>query len=82
MVGVPIPESAADFYRAVRRGPIFDTVWKLGVISVALLGAIALVAAFGAIGAAIGAVILAALLEENIRAFVIDIWNRDFERFP
>lgn len=82
MAGIPVPEAVVEFATAVRRGSIIDTLWKVGVLVLAISAAVALVTAFGVVGAAVGAVILSALIEEEVRALVLDVWNRNFEEVP
>jgi uncharacterized membrane protein YfcA len=73
-----IPSSVAGSIRSILAGSVGDVLWKLLVLS--LLGVLAylLVATGGVIGAFVGATLLATLWEDDVRAAVRNILNRNW----
>lgn len=73
-----IPRSVAGSIRSILSGTLGDVLWKVLVLS--LLGVLAylLVATGGVIGAFIGATLLATLWEDDVRAAVGNILNRNW----
>ncbi len=77
-IPTPIPESFIESLRAVWAGSLGDTLWKLAISVLIITLAVALLFNFGVIGGFVGAILLSALLEDDIRDAVVDVWNRDF----
>jgi uncharacterized membrane protein YfcA len=73
-----VPRSVWRSLRSVFSGTVGDVVWKVFILS--LLGAIAylLVAAGGVLGAFVGATLLATLWEDDVRAAVANVLNRNW----
>lgn len=80
MVKIPtlIPESLVESLGNIWSGSFGDTLWKATIAIVLASFAYLLLVTFGALGGFIGAILLSALIEDDIRAAVVDIWNRDF----
>ena len=80
MVRIPtlIPESFITSLRSVFSGGVIDILWKVSIAVLITAFAYILLAAFGVIGGFFGAILLSALIEDDIRAAVVDVWNRDF----
>lgn len=71
-----IPKSAVQRLRRLFAGSLGDILWKI-VISVVLVGIGYLLLAGGGIwGAIVGGAIITTLIDDDIRAFVSDLWNR------
>lgn len=78
-IPTPIPESAVANVRAFFRGTAVDVLWKAFVLVMLGLLLLALAAASPGFFVAfvIGAV-LSAVLSDDIRAIVSDVWHRNF----
>lgn len=70
-----LPESVKRTLGRVTSGSIGDILWKLFVIVLLTIAAIALLST-GPFGAAVGGLLLGTLLSDDVRAFVGDLWNR------
>lgn len=78
-IPTPIPESVGRGIRSIFMGPVLEVAWRLLVVALLLAVAYLLVVGFGGFGAAfVAGAILSALLSENIREAVSDVWNRNF----
>lgn len=75
-----IPESVITSLRRLFAGSFGDVLWKLGVsLALVLVGYVFLSAGiWGVFGAFVGGVLISALLEDDIRDIVSDVWNRNF----
>lgn len=73
-----LPESVADWVRTVLSGSAGDVVWKLLMLTLFIGVAAVLLIGGGAFGAAIGGILLGTLLSDDVRALVLDVWNRDW----
>lgn len=77
-IPTPIPDSVVESFRAVWRGSIGDTIWKVSiVVGLSLLGYV-LIVTLGVLGGFVGGILLSSLIEDDIREAVKDVWNRDF----
>lgn len=76
-IPTPVPESVVNSVRGVFSGGIINILWKLFVV-VLLVVAAYLLALLGFFGAAIAGMLLASLISDDVRAFVSDLWNRNF----
>jgi len=73
-----IPSSVVESVGNILSGSVADTIWKIGIATMLAVFAYVLIASLGALGGFIGAILLSALIEDDIRDIVVDIWNRDF----
>lgn len=80
MVRTPIPESVVTWIRGVTSGGLLDVLWWLLVTSAIVLIAIIL-AQMGVIGGVIAGTLLATLISDDVRAFIRDLYRRDFWRW-
>jgi uncharacterized membrane protein YfcA len=73
-----VPSSVAGSIRSILSGTLGDVLWTLLILS--LLGVLAylLVATGGVFGAFVGATLLATLWEDDVRAAVANILNRNW----
>lgn len=78
-IPTPIPESFAQNVKTFFSGTIADVLWKSLVIVVGGTALLLLMAASpGFFIAFIVGAILSAVLSDDIRAFVSDVWHRNF----
>jgi CRISPR/Cas system endoribonuclease Cas6 (RAMP superfamily) len=77
-IPTPIPESVVESLGNIWAGSLGDTLWKLSISILIVIGALALLINFGIVGGFVGTILLSALLEDDIRDAVVDFWNRDF----
>lgn len=79
MVRIPtaLPESLVKTVSAIFSGSVVDVLWKvsIGVVFVVL---IYLLSQMGIFGALVASALFAALFSDDVRAAVVDLWNRDF----
>ena len=79
MVKIPtlIPESFVSTLGDLFSGGVFDILWKLfvGFLLVVLILALS---QLGILGALIGSALFGVLFQDDVRAFVVDVWRRDF----
>lgn len=77
-IPTPLPKSAVEsISRAVRDETVVDLVWRAFVVVLFIL-LIWAIASANVLGFLIGGILLGALLREDVRAFVADVWNRNF----
>ena len=76
-IPTPAPESAVGRLKRTLGGPPTDIIWAIFVTLVLTGIGILLVVAGGALGAAVGAVAIASIYNDAIRAAVRDIYARD-----
>jgi ABC-type nitrate/sulfonate/bicarbonate transport system permease component len=78
-VPTPIPESVVEDTKRFFSGGVADVLWKVFVVAVGtvLLGLI-LALNPGFFVAALVGMVLSVVFSDNIRAFVSDVWNRNF----
>lgn len=77
-ITLPIPQALVDIARRIRRGPWLLTAWRLVFLSTVMLMAIGLVAFAGTLGGILAFIALSTLIEDSVRAVVLDIWNANF----
>jgi len=79
MVRIPtaLPESIVETVGSIFSGSVVDVLWKL-TIGVLFLILIYLLAQMGIFGAFVASALFTTLFNDDVRAAVIDIWNRDF----
>lgn len=79
MVRIPtaFPESIVETVGGIFSGSAVDVLWKvtIGVLFLALIYFLSLMGIFGAL---IASALFSTLFSDDVRAAVIDIWNRDF----
>lgn len=79
MVKIPtlIPESFVSTLGDLFSGGVLDILWKLfvGFLLVVLILALS---QLGILGALIGSALFGVLFQDDVRAFVVDVWRRDF----
>jgi len=76
-VPTPIPESAVGNIRSFFGGGTLDVIWKALVIGFILVSVYVLAAA-GIVGGIVAGIVLGALLSDDVRAILSDLWHRDF----
>ncbi|WP_373190028.1 hypothetical protein [Halolamina sp.] len=77
-IPTPAPESLMDRLTRTIGGRPLDLVWAISVTVVLVGIGIALVAAGGVVGAAIGAAALATVFNDAVREAITDIYARNF----
>ncbi|NLV14361.1 hypothetical protein [Haloarcula argentinensis] len=79
MVRIPtaLPESIVETVGGIFSGGFVDVLWKV-TIGVLFLALIYLLSLMGIFGALIASALFSTLFSDDVRAAVIDIWNRDF----
>lgn len=77
-IPTPIPRSAAASVKRILMGPVLEVAWRLLVIVLFVALIVALVSIGGFLGPFLAAAILAAFISDDVRAFVRDVWRRDF----
>ncbi|WP_162562674.1 hypothetical protein [Salinigranum rubrum] len=80
MVWTPIPRSAVRWVRNLVSGGLLDVLWWSLITLVIVIIAYVL-AQMGVIGGVIAGSLLATLISDNVRAYVRDVYSRNFWRF-
>jgi hypothetical protein len=79
-IPTPVPEHIGDRARQMRRGPVWLTAYRVGlVVLFVLLGGLALVYNPGGLVAFFLAGVLIWAFMEDIQKTILDVWNADFE---
>lgn len=78
-IPTPVPESVVKDIKRFFSGPAGDVLWKLFVVAAGgFLLFFILAMNPGFFVAALVGMILSVVFSDNIRAFVSDVWHRDF----
>lgn len=73
-----VPSSAASWVRNLLAGSLGDVLWKLFVLALLSGIALLLIAGLGPFAAAVGGILLGALISDDVRALVANVWNRNW----
>ncbi|MCL9818326.1 hypothetical protein [Natronocalculus amylovorans] len=76
----PLPQSTAKWLKRIFRGSVGITLWRIILVFVFFSGAYALVVGFGMVGSFVAALILTTLAADEVRKWILDLWNFDFYR--
>lgn len=76
-IPTPVPESIIGNLRQFFSGGVIDVLWKL-LVAVFLAVLAYTLLSMGLIGGVIGGILIGALLTDDVRAFAIDLWDRNF----
>lgn len=80
MVPTPIPESVAEWVADILSGGVLDIIWYL-LVSAVILFVLYLLMQMGPFGMAVAGILLGTLISDEVRAFLRDIYRRDFWGF-
>ena len=73
----PFPASVVASVKSFFSGSVLDVAWKAIVLAFVAVIVYALAMA-GFIGAIIASIFVGSLLSDDVRAFINDLWHRDF----
>lgn len=73
-----IPSSLVNTARGIFSGGVVDILWKTFVLTLFAVVIVVLIVGGGAVGAALGGILLGTLLSDDVRAVVANVWNRNW----
>jgi hypothetical protein len=73
-----VPAAVGDWIRGLLSGSLGDVLWKLLVLTVLVGIAFVLLVAMGGFAAAVGGILLATLVSDDVRALVANVWHRNW----
>jgi len=76
-IPTPIPESFVKSFSDLLSGTVLNVLWKVA-ISALFVVLIYLLAQMGIFGALVAGALFSSLFQDDVRAFVIDVWQREF----